>query len=83
MTFNLAPVRLYVEVDRSILACYSWDNINLEHGFYQNEQGQVRFTISPKARREILYRLLELNLTIAEKVKNFVVGVSKYGQKRN
>ena len=56
---------LHTEMDRAILACYGWDDINPKHGFYQNERGQVRFTISPKARREILHRLLELNLKIA------------------
>lgn len=35
------------------------------HSFHQNERGQTRYTISPTARRELLRRLLELNLQVA------------------
>lgn len=52
----------YVAVDRAILACYAWQDLDSQHGFYQNDRGQTRFTVSPAARREILRRLLELNL---------------------
>ncbi len=57
---------LHVEMDRAILACYGWQNIDLGHGFHQNERGKTRYTISPDAHREILPRLLELNLAMAE-----------------
>jgi hypothetical protein len=56
---------LHAEIDRAILACYGWEDLNLCHGFYKNERGQMRFTVSPEARREILRRLLELNLHLA------------------
>ena len=35
------------------------------HDFHQNERGRTRYTISPTFRREILRRLLALNLEIA------------------
>ena len=57
---------LHADMDRAILACYGWQDIDPGHGFHQNERGQTRYTISPDARREILRRLLELNLAIAE-----------------
>ena len=53
---------LHTEMDRAVLACYRWDDIDLGHGFYLNERGQTRYTIGPSARRDILRRLLELNL---------------------
>jgi hypothetical protein len=56
---------LHAEMDRAILACYGWDDIDPQHGFCQNERGQVRFTVSPQARREILRRLVELNMSIS------------------
>jgi hypothetical protein len=56
---------LHAEMDRAILACYSWQDLNPGHGFHQNERGQTRFTVSPEARREINRRLLELNLRVA------------------
>lgn len=37
------------------------------HGFHQNERGQTRYTISLEARREVLRRLLELNLEVGAK----------------
>jgi hypothetical protein len=56
---------LHAEMDRAILACYGWQDLDPAHGFYQNDRGQTRFTISPQARREVLARLLQLNLQIA------------------
>jgi len=54
-------------MDRAILACYGWHDLNPNHGFYQNGRGQRRYTIAPEARIEILRRLLTLNLEIAAK----------------
>jgi len=58
--------QLHAEMDCAILACYRWNDIDPEHGFHTNERGQTRFTVSPEARREILRRLLDLNLRVAE-----------------
>jgi hypothetical protein len=63
---DIARLReLHASIDRAILACYGWTEIDPGHGFHQNERGQTRYTISPTARREILRRLLALNLEIA------------------
>jgi|SRR6516225_9691053 len=56
---------LHAEMDRAILACYGWQDLDPQHGFYQNDRGQTRFTVPAEARRELLKRLLELNLAIA------------------
>ncbi|MBI3909969.1 MAG: N-6 DNA methylase, partial [Armatimonadetes bacterium] len=56
---------LHAEMDRAILACYGWQDVDPGHGFHQNERGQTRYTVSAEARREILTRLLELNLRLA------------------
>jgi len=56
---------LHAAMDRAVLACYGWEDINPDHGFYPNERGQIRYTIPPSVRRAILHRLLELNLRIA------------------
>jgi hypothetical protein len=56
---------LHAEMDRAILACYGWQDIDPGHGFHENERGQTRYTVSPEARREMLRRLLELNLKVA------------------
>jgi hypothetical protein len=52
---------LHEQMDRAVLACYGWSDLAPAHGFYKNERGQTRFTVSPDARREILHRLLALN----------------------
>lgn len=57
--------QLHAEMDIAILACYGWTDLDAGHGFYPNERGQTRYTISPGARREILRRLLALNLGLA------------------
>lgn len=56
---------LHAAMDRAILACYGWTDLDAGHGFHGNERGQTRFTIGPAARREILRHLLALNLEIA------------------
>lgn len=56
---------LHAAMDRAILACYGWTDLDPGHGFHANERGQTRYTINPEARRELLRRLLALNLEIA------------------
>lgn len=51
---------LHVEMDEAVAAAYGWDDLDLGHDFHETAQG-VRFTISEKARREVLTRLLKLN----------------------
>ncbi len=57
--------KLHAEMDRAILACYGWEDLEPSHNFYQNDRGQTRYTISPEARRQVLARLVGLNLEIA------------------
>ena len=57
---------LHKQLDNAILDCYGWSDLAPGHDFHANERGQIRFTISPSARRELLRRLLELNLTVSE-----------------
>lgn len=51
---------LMVEMDEQVAGAYSWDDLDLAHGFHETKLGR-RFTIGPEARQEILDRLLELN----------------------
>ncbi len=55
---------LHAEMDRAILACYGWQDLDLQHDFYPNDRGQVRYTVSPEARRALLRRLVELNTAL-------------------
>jgi len=57
---------LHAAMDRAILACYGWEDLNPGHDFYQNDRGQTRYTLSPEARREVLRRLVGLNEKIAK-----------------
>lgn len=56
--------KLRSEIDRAIVACYGWADLDLRHSSHVNERGHVRYTISPDARREILRHLLTLNLKV-------------------
>lgn len=53
------------QIDESVLDCYGWNKLELEYGFYEldylPENDRMRYTIHPRARKEILQRLLELN----------------------
>ncbi len=46
--------------DAAVSAAYGWENLELEHGFYDLGRGP-RFTVSPSARKEMLRRLLAEN----------------------
>ena len=58
---------LRAAMKRAILACFGWDNLEPGYDFYQNDSRQIRYTLSPVARREVLARLVELNLEMANK----------------
>ncbi|GHT93833.1 hypothetical protein FACS1894116_06710 [Betaproteobacteria bacterium] len=53
------------EMDAAVAHAYGWDDLDLQHGFYEvpylPENDRVRFTISETARVEVLRRLSELN----------------------
>jgi hypothetical protein len=57
--------RLHVELDLAIRDAYGWQNLPLDHDFYEvetlAENDRLRYTISPAARKELLRRLLVLN----------------------
>jgi len=62
----LALRQRHIEMDNAVLKAYGWDQeVDLAHDFYEvdylPENDNLRFTISPDARREILQRLLKLN----------------------
>lgn len=52
--------RLHVDLDHAVAAAYGWEDLRLNHDFWETRQG-TRFTVSPEARVELLDRLLELN----------------------
>ncbi len=51
---------LHREMDEAVARAYGWHDLALEHGFHETKQG-LRYTISERARREVLDRLLLLN----------------------
>jgi hypothetical protein len=57
--------RLHKEMDEAVLAAYGWEDITLRHDFYEvdylPENDNIRYTIHPEARKEVLKRLLLLN----------------------
>ncbi|MCB6708380.1 type IIL restriction-modification enzyme MmeI [Bacteroides fragilis] len=56
---------LHIQMDNYILGIYGWNDIKLEHNFYEvsylPESDRIRFTVHPAVREEILNRLLKLN----------------------
>ncbi|WP_367916271.1 type IIL restriction-modification enzyme MmeI [Leadbetterella sp. DM7] len=56
---------IHCMLDRAILKQYEWEDIELNHDFYEMEylpeNDRIRYTIHPYARKEILNRLLQLN----------------------
>lgn len=54
---------LHVELDHAVADAYGWSDLNLDHGFHPVRGQGVRYTFSPDAAVEVLYRLLELNRT--------------------
>ena len=56
---------LHREMDEAVRDAYGWNDLDLGHGFHEvdflPENDRVRYTISPKARKQVLRRLLLLN----------------------
>lgn len=56
---------IHRDIDLAVARAYGWGDLDLEHGFhevsYLPENDRVRFTISERARLEVLRRLSELN----------------------
>jgi hypothetical protein len=65
---------LQIELDNVILESYGWIDLNLSHGFYEQnylpEHDRIRFTIHPNSRTEVLKRLLILNNSQNEKFQS-------------
>ncbi|WP_210725631.1 Eco57I restriction-modification methylase domain-containing protein [Arthrobacter silvisoli] len=58
---DVARIReIHIQIDVAVMEAYGWTDIPLDHGFHTYRQME-RFTVSPKARVEILDRLLEEN----------------------
>jgi hypothetical protein len=54
--------RIHVAIDEEVVRAYGWDDLVLDHDFYETRQG-IRYTVGSVVRQEILDRLLELNHT--------------------
>ncbi|MBT7189902.1 MAG: hypothetical protein HN916_06890 [Anaerolineae bacterium] len=57
--------KLHTEMDQAILTCYSWEDIDLQHDFYANDRGKIRYMPARATQREIFTRLIALNQQIA------------------
>ncbi len=57
--------RLHVALDLAVRDAYGWQDLDLQHDFYEvetlPENDRIRYTISPEARVELLKRLLAEN----------------------
>ncbi|UUC44128.1 type IIL restriction-modification enzyme MmeI [Flavobacterium cerinum] len=79
--------KLYVQMDQAVIDIYEWKDIQLNHGFYEleylPENDRVRFSIDPAARKEILKRLLLLNLQQYNEESKFDTSDKNVGKKRS
>ena len=78
--------RLHVQLDLAVRDAYGWQDLDLEHGFYEietlTENDHVRYTISPAARREVLTRLLTENHARVEAEAKYPAPMPKRGSRR-
>ena len=73
--------QVHVKLDVAVLEAYGWSDVLPEHGFHEF-RGVVRWTISPKARVEVLDRLLEENHRRAALEVESGARVKKSGKKK-
>ncbi|MBF0651510.1 hypothetical protein IR083_22090 [Dysgonomonas sp. GY75] len=61
---------LHVKLDYEVINIYGWSDLELQHDFYEleylPENDNIRFTIHPDTRKEVLKRLLLLNHQLYE-----------------
>ena len=57
--------RLHCDIDNAIIQAYGWSDIQLLHGFYEqdflSERDNLRFSVHPLVRKELFVRLQQLN----------------------
>lgn len=59
---DIAQLRsLHVDLDNAVLSSYGWSDLDFQHGFFESGRGQVRYTVSREAQRELFKRLLTAN----------------------
>jgi hypothetical protein len=75
------------DMDCLVLNAYEWNDISLQHNFYEMdylpENNRIRYTIHPNARKKILKRLLQLNHQIYAKEQLSLPKVIKSNKKSN
>lgn len=54
--------QLQREIDLALVSSYGWEDLDLEHGFFDYRQVKM-FTLSPEVRSSVLLKLLELNMS--------------------
>ena len=73
---------LQCDLDHAIVKAYGWDDLKLDHGFYEvdylSEKDRHRFTIHPDTRKVILQRLLLLNKEIFKIENQITKNISTY-----
>ncbi|NGZ07815.1 MAG: restriction endonuclease [Nitrospira sp. LK70] len=78
--------RLHQELDDAVRDAYGWQDLKLNHDFYEvetlPENDRVRYTISPSARKEVLRRLLALNHERAKAQQVVADGTKEAPKKR-
>ncbi|WP_187356536.1 Eco57I restriction-modification methylase domain-containing protein [Flavobacterium ajazii] len=76
---------LYIAVDNEVIKLYKWTDLILKHDFYElghlPENDRLRFTIHPKTRKEILKRLLIINLQQYAEESKAIMNYTKTNKK--
>jgi len=60
---------VHQEIDKEVIKCYGWDDLELNHIFRETTQGW-RWIFDLKSELEIIERLLKLNLLIGQDIIN-------------
>lgn len=76
---------LHIAIDNEVIKLYKWTDLNLKHDFYElghlPENDRTRFTIHPKTRKEILKKLLIINLQQYAEESKAIVNYTKINKK--
>lgn len=58
---------LQVQLDQAILDCYGLPAPSIEHGFFPDVRGRIRYGLAPTSSRNLVRMLIELNHSSSQK----------------
>ncbi|WCK55152.1 hypothetical protein PP175_03965 [Aneurinibacillus sp. Ricciae_BoGa-3] len=73
--------KLHVDLDKAVAKAYGWEDLKLNHNFYETKYG-IRYTISEDTANKVIQLLLKLNHELCKEESKFASKIKTKSKKR-